>query len=281
MALAPPALPFGPDTVSWKVNREPIVLALGGPRAGLLQVAHPKVAAGVADHSDYKTDPFGRGSRTIDWLLKIQFGERPVVEGQADLFARMHRRVEGTTSTGDHYHALDPDLLLWVWATLVDSFAMTYDRFVAPLGRQRRARYYEEQKLWAYACGVPEGGCPETWADLQRYMERMIAEELVVGPVTRDVAAGAAPFFQPPFSAVLRLTDSFLWAALLPPSLRKELDLGWGVPHEVVLRSSSLVSRAGVRVVPRRLRHASTQFLVERKEPLDVRPPRRIRKRVA
>src|SRR3712207_9141309 len=88
---------FGPGTVTWKVNREMVLLA-GGGRALLLQVAHPLVAAGVAEHSNYREDPWGRLYRTLDVTTKITFGDTETARETSERLARMHTRVRGVTT---------------------------------------------------------------------------------------------------------------------------------------------------------------------------------------
>jgi uncharacterized protein (DUF2236 family) len=266
-------LPFGPDTVSWRINREPVAVALGGGRAILLQVAHPLVAAGVNDHSDYRTDPWVRGARTLNWLFKIQFSDPKTVAHQAASFHAIHKRVNGTSSEGVPYRALDPALLLWVWATIVDGLAMAYDQFVTPLTARHKERYYAEQRILAELCGVPAETCPQTWDEFQTYVNHTIDNELRVGPVTREVAEGAGPFFRAPASALLRPVDHFLFAALLPPTLRAELGFQWGRAPQATFRATATVSRTACKLIPRVVRHAPVGYLVQRDRPLVLRPP--------
>src|SRR5438270_12174501 len=106
---------FGPDSMIWRVNREAMV-ALAGTCAILMQFAHPKVAAGVRDHSRYQVDPVGRLRRTLDLTLAIVFGPRPAAMEAVRAINPSHRSIRGPG-----YAAMDPDLLLWVHATLVYS----------------------------------------------------------------------------------------------------------------------------------------------------------------
>jgi len=117
----------GPGSISWRVNREAALL-LGGGRALLMQVAHPLVAAGVAEHSDFQRDPLARLNRTMELSLALTFGSREEVRAAARQINRTHERVSGIG-----YQALDPELLLWVHATLIDSALLSYRTFVGPL----------------------------------------------------------------------------------------------------------------------------------------------------
>src|SRR6266403_3392294 len=129
---------FREDSITRRVNRENILL-LGGGRALLMQLAHPKVAAGVDDHSDFRTHPVRRLRRTIRMTMAIVFGDRETALAAARAVNGVHARVRG-----DDYQALDPQLLLWVHATLVDSALATYATFVQPLAESERDEFYQE-----------------------------------------------------------------------------------------------------------------------------------------
>src|SRR5438477_8172854 len=129
------------DSITRRVNRENVLL-LGGGRALLMQLAHPKVAAGVDEHSDFRAHPVRRLRRTVRMTMAIVFGDQKTAEAAALAVNRVHGRVRG----GD-YQALDPDRLLWVHATLVDSALVTYERFVQRLSPGDREQLYQESKL--------------------------------------------------------------------------------------------------------------------------------------
>src|SRR5919201_1183445 len=140
---------FGPGSVTWRVNREGVLLVVGGA-ALVLQVAHPLVAAGVAEHSNYREDPWGRLYRTLDLTTKIVFGSTEVAEEAAARIRHVHGRVHGETTepggrypAGTPYDARDPELLMWVHATLVDTSLLVYTRYVGPLSIGEQQRYYE------------------------------------------------------------------------------------------------------------------------------------------
>jgi uncharacterized protein (DUF2236 family) len=236
---------YGPDTLTWRVNREGVLL-LGGGRALLMQVAHPLVAAGVEQHSGYERDPWGRLVRTLDTVTKIVFGSRAEGERAAARLRRAHDHVQGLSRDGEPYDARDPDLLLWVWATLVDTSLVVYERCVGRLGAGERERYYAEQTLFARACGVPDGHWPPTHAAFSEYLERTIRDELTVGEDARRIAATVvgpdlpAPL-RPPFALVDLAT-----VGLLPPALRAQYGFAWGPWRERAL-GLLLGSVGGVR----------------------------------
>ena len=126
---------FHPTSVTWRINQEPALL-LGGGRALLMQLAHPGVAASVAEHSDFRQRPLTRLIRTLELTLALTFGTREEALAAARQINAVHQRVRGLG-----YSATDPRLLLWVHATLIDSALVTYEAFVAPLAAADRETY--------------------------------------------------------------------------------------------------------------------------------------------
>jgi uncharacterized protein (DUF2236 family) len=241
------ALP-GPGSVAWRVNREAALL-LGGGRALLMQVAHPKVAAGVAEHSDFQRDPLARLNRTLELSLALSFGSREQVRSAARQINRVHERV-----AGDGYSALDPDLLLWVHATLVDSAILTYRTFVGRLTDAETEAYYQEAKPIGALLGIPRDRYPPRHSDFQAYLERMLA-----GPVRPDATGRrlAAAVLRPP----IRMLPPFLFApaevittGLLPERLREAYGLPWGRASRALFRAARLTVPRLVAATPDRLR---------------------------
>jgi uncharacterized protein (DUF2236 family) len=124
-------------------NQEVVVL-LGWGRAILLQLAHPLVAAAVADHGDYWSGPLSylrRTRRTVGSMLNLTFGSPSEVQATADRINSIHDRVHGRLKSGasrfppgTFYTATDPELLALVHVTLIDSQLQAYEAFVDPLG---------------------------------------------------------------------------------------------------------------------------------------------------
>src|SRR5262249_48940979 len=199
---------FGPTTVTWKVNREAVIL-LGGGCALLLQVAHPLVAAGVAAHSEFKREPLQRLWRTLDLMLTITFGDALRALAAVRAIERVHARVHGTLDTdvgsfsrGTRYDANDPALLLWVHATLVDTALRVYELVVGPLSRADRAAYYEESKIVARLLGIPAARIPRTLRAFREYMDGMIdGDVLAIGAAASDIAES---ILRPPLPIGLR-----------------------------------------------------------------------------
>src|SRR2546423_5606363 len=175
-----PLYPEG--SITRRVNRENVLL-LGGGRALLMQLAHPKVAAGVDAHSDFRTRPVRRLRRTVRMTMAIVFGDRETALAAARAVNQRHGRVRG-----EGYRALDPDLLLWVHATLVDSALVTYDTFVRRLSAGEREVFFQESKLLGELLGIPRERFPATYGDFAAYMERMLSSgEVRVGPLAIDL----------------------------------------------------------------------------------------------
>jgi uncharacterized protein (DUF2236 family) len=236
---------FGPGTMTWRVNREGVLLVAGG-RALLMQVAHPLVAAGVVQHSQFERAPWARLYRTLDLTTRIVFGDGDDARRAAASLRAVHARVHGTAPDGRRYDALDPDLLLWVWATLVDSAVLAYGRCIAPLGADELEAYYAEQGRFAAACGVPDGAWPPTWAAFVAYRDAALHEECIVGDDARRIARSVV---RPAFAPVNLLT-----VGLLPALLRERYGLPWSARRERALDAALAALRVARPAVPVRLR---------------------------
>lgn len=228
--VPPSALPLGPGTASWEVT---MMGFLGSSRALLLQTSHPLVAAGVAQHSDYRRDPFGRALRTFDTVLKLAFGPPEVSRRQTARMERRHTPVTGTARDGRRYDARDRELGLWVWATLVGTALLAYERVHGRLQPHDRARYYEEQKLFGEGCSIPRELMPDTLEDFEAYVDRVVAEELQATPEGQDVARytfrpEVPRLLGPAMGRFLRWTA----AALFPPRVRAMYGLTWDAQRE-------------------------------------------------
>ncbi|MGV1086440.1 MAG: oxygenase MpaB family protein [Mycobacterium sp.] len=128
---------------------------VGGLRALLLQSLHPLAMAGVAEHSDYRGDPWGRLQRTSTFLAVTTFGTADDAQRAVDRVRGIHRRVHGTAADGRAYRADDPHLLEWVHIAEVDSFLRAHQRFGAvPLDQEGRDGYVADTARVAAALGV-------------------------------------------------------------------------------------------------------------------------------
>jgi uncharacterized protein (DUF2236 family) len=219
---------FGPDTLTWRLYREPLFV-LGGVRALLLQIAHPAVAEGVARYSNFKADPFGRGYRTFAAMAQIYFGDKAQADRVAQRLWRIHEGIRGAyphSNTGAKpFGANDPELLLWVLATLTDTTLQVYER-ITPKGLPNdwRERFYEESKIAARVLGIPDAVYPPDLQSFNRYFENILHGDLLgAAPVCREQAQAIVhhPRSIPSIAAVFA-------AGWLPPALIARLGIEAG-----------------------------------------------------
>jgi len=246
---------FGPGSVSWRIDRELIVLA-GGSCALLMQAAHPSVAAGVAQHSDYATDPFGRLLRTLTSSFSVVFGTVTDANATIRRVNAIHARVRGERADGAAYSALDPEALLWVHATLVDTALRVYDRFVAPLSADEAQRYHAESARVAVALGVPAETIPARIDELRAWMDAMVASGTVrVTPEARAIARTV--LYPTRFPPRLAWDATHLVSiATLRPDLRRQYGIAWSSARERGIERMAAATRAVLPWVPSPLRHA-------------------------
>lgn len=262
-------------TVSHRVNAERLVL-LGWSRAILLQFAHPLIAAGIADHSGFRDKPMAAVQRlrqTVGAMLALTFGDATDRERALARIAAIHRGVHGRLPVdvgpfpaGTPYSAEDPDLVLWVHATLVESVPMFYEMLIAPLTPTERDTYCAEAGPVAVALNARPGEVPCSWAALQSYLDRMYASDRInVSPQAGELAAAIlSPPFGPlgmPGTAMNRL----LTLGTLPRNVRSQYGFEWTQKDD---RALDLVVR-GLR----RLRHPLPDRLAKWK------PARRLERR--
>lgn len=160
-----------PDSVSWRVFKNPLALYIGGITAVMLEFAEPRVRTGVWEHTSFRMDPLPRLERTGLAAMVTVYGARSVAEYMIAGVTRMHEAVSGTTPDGRAYRALDPALMNWVQATASFGFLQAYHHFVTSLPVQDRDRFYQEALPAARLYGAP--GAPANESEQQRLFERM------------------------------------------------------------------------------------------------------------
>jgi uncharacterized protein (DUF2236 family) len=228
-----------------RVHSEGILL-LGGPRALLMQVAHPSVARGVAEHSSFLHDRLQRLLRTLRALLAMIYGSRAQAEAAAAGIARVHETVRGRG-----YDARDLDLQLWVLATIIDTALVMQRLFVRPLSPPEAAAYYEDMKLIGRLLGLPEQMMPPDVDGLTRYVLSQSAT-LVVSGDARVIAAQIFRLWPPP--ALVMWPVRQVTAGLLPPPLRRQYGFSWGPRRQRALDLATAASRRLLPWVPLALR---------------------------
>jgi uncharacterized protein (DUF2236 family) len=162
---------FGPRSIVWRVNRDRC-FPLAGMRSLMIQALHPLAMAGVAEHSNWRQDPFGRLAATSSYLLTTTYGDTASAMAAAAWVRKIHVHVRGVDrETGLPYSAEDPALLLWVHAGMVDSVVEIVQRYGRPLDRAEADRYVAEMVRFAEIVGVPREDVPATVASLREYLE--------------------------------------------------------------------------------------------------------------
>jgi uncharacterized protein (DUF2236 family) len=245
------------------INREAVVV-LGWGRAVLLQLAHPLVAAGVGEYSQFSrgAGSFVKRARgTIGAMLTITFGTPAEAQEAIDHINAIHDRVNGVLReavgpypAGTPYSARDPQLLLWVHATLIESMVLTFEQLVGPLSVADKDRYVVEASFTTERLGVSRDRMPATYKELEDYLaERYASGEIVVGPDARRVAAELLSPPVGPAAPAFRVTR-LITIGLLPPSLRDGYGFEWDDRRERRFRQTLGVIRRVRGTLPARLR---------------------------
>jgi uncharacterized protein (DUF2236 family) len=257
---------FDDSSTLRRVHRER-ALALSGPRALLMQAAHPLAVSGLLAHSTSVDDPYNRLARTAQVMGTIGFGERADANRVTRGVRAMHRRVSGTLHeavgpypAGTPYRADDPELLMWVLFTLVDSGLVVYRTYVGSLSREEQADYWKDYRVVGRLFGLRATDMPRTLADLDDYRRSMLeGDRLFVTDWARERAR--AIVLEPPvpwMAQPLLETVNFITIALLPDRIRREYAFSPLPPafvrRALVRAGGEYVKRAVVPFLPDRLR---------------------------
>lgn len=255
---------FGPDSVTWRVMREPLLM-LGAGRALLMQAAHPLVAQGAIDHSNYAADPYGRLERTVEWVTVVSFGTTAEAERASARVVQLHGHVRGTLPSAHattrvaartRYTADDPALLRWVHASFVETMLATHDALVGGLDDGERDAFVREWDAVAALMGVPRR---LLWRDA-RSMRAYVAREVERGPAQPGPGSRtiAQTVLRPPVSSpALRPAAgllAFVAVGLLPDAVRRGYGLSWTPAHAAAHRAIRVWLRSIRPTMPRRLR---------------------------
>lgn len=223
--------------ISRQVNAERLVL-LGWSRAILLQAAHPLIAAGIADHSQFRSS--GRAAihrlrATVRAMLAIAFGDESEHARSIDTIRQVHRRINGTLKTptgvfpaGTRYSAEDPTLVLWVHATQTESVLLLYEKLFGAMTEAERDAYCDEVRVVAIELGAEPADVPRSWTALRTYLDTEYGSgRIVVGPDARAISD--ALLFPPPTAAPWPTAwiNRVITIGLLPQHVREQYRYGW------------------------------------------------------
>jgi uncharacterized protein (DUF2236 family) len=254
---------FTDESLMRRVHREHVV-GLGSARALLMQAAHPVAFAGFFMSTGALDDLHARLQRTARVLDTIMFGARAEADAATAIVRRVHGRMRGTIPepvgkfpAGTPWAADDPELLLWILATLADSGVLVYGRYVGQLTRRERDAYWQDWRLVGSLFGLRDDQMPHDSSQLRSYMRTMLAgDTLHVSPQAREL--GIAVVLHPPVPLAARpLLElaNFIVVGLLPGRIRRQYGLWWDPLRTVALTAGAeSTRRLLVPVLPDRLR---------------------------
>ena len=251
---------FGPDSVTWQVHGDPS-MALAGLRALLLQAVHPLAMAGVAQHSDFRTDPWGRLFRTAEYVGVTTYGTTAEATRAGAKVRGIHGKLAGIEPESGHaYRVNDPDLLRWVHCCEAESFLSTAVRCGLRLSGDEQDRYYAEQTRQAALVGLDPGWVPADRAAMADYFGDMQPQLRL----TEQARQAALFVLWPPMPSRIKLATPArpAWvaiaaasAAMLPRWARRLYRLPALPTTDLGASAVGLALRSGLLAVPGRLRH--------------------------
>jgi uncharacterized protein (DUF2236 family) len=265
------ALVPGPDSITWTRAADARTLIAAG-YALVLQVAHPTVGAGVAEHSDYQEHPRDRLFRTLDLTSALIYSEPAVAAAVAREVRARHTAIKGVRRDGGRYHALEPRAYSWVWASLFGAIVAAHERFGDPLRDDERERFWSEWRQLGRLLGVRERDLPAPLAEFDAYWQHMVSDVLEDNESVQGVIASlrappvpsrlryAAPAWRLgtlPGARALQLAT----VGLLPAVLRQRFGLSWTLAQECKLRAIGATSRSLTPLMPRPLRQFGPSYL--------------------
>jgi uncharacterized protein (DUF2236 family) len=248
---------FAPDSVIRRVYAD-MVCGLGAGTALLLQLAHPSIAQGVHDHSDYEHRPLDRLFGTLYATNAVVFSSRAEAERIGHAIAGVHERV-----VGPGYRAADPALLCWVNATLLGTAALLYQQLIRPLSEEELDAFVADSARVGEVFGCSRNAQPATWAAFEEYWS-VTVDALVVGDTARHVAHSLLwgrglpmrSLWRPPLALARVIT-----AATLPRRIREGYGLGWRRRDQALARVGVRGATATLPRLPQRWRQLGPELL--------------------
>jgi len=265
----------GPQTITYRRAGDVRVLVAAG-YALLLQVSHPTVGAGVSEHSEFQRDPWGRLLRTLDYTCTMVYGGPRAAGEMGQRIRAFHRQINGRTSDGRRYHALEPEAYAWVHATLAEGVVVAHDRFGRRFTAAQCREFWSEWRSLGRLLGVRERDLPPDWRGFREYFEEMVdhrlehtaaVDEVLAAlsrpaPPTVALRGGRWAALRPPLGHALVLAT----VGLLPPPLRRRFGVRWTRANELELRAVASALRAMTPLMPSWLRNTGPGYLRWREE---------------
>jgi uncharacterized protein (DUF2236 family) len=251
----------GPTSKAWELQRESVIF-IGGGRAALLQLAHPFVAHGVDQHSKTRTDVAGRFQRTFANVFAMTFGDLRSAFRSARRVHNVHTRIKGVIEEdvgafvrGTPYQANESGALLWVHATLIDTVVQVYELLVRRLDEAEKDVYYQQTKMFARLFGIPEAEIPANWPAFRAYMDGMFeSDEITVGTPAREMSEFLFEPARPSMAPVMRWVH-LVTAGLLPPRIRDQFGMRFGLRDRIAFRASIAALRSFYALTPGPIRY--------------------------
>jgi uncharacterized protein (DUF2236 family) len=274
--LMPPAgewasLVPGETTVTWRRAGDARVLLAAG-YALLLQVSHPTVGAGVSEHSRFRTDPWGRLLRTLDYSCTMVYAGPEQAGEMGRRIREYHKQIHGVRPDGVRYHALEPEAYAWVHATLAAGIVAAHARFGLRLTVEDREQLWSQWRTLGRLLGIRPRDLPCGWAAFEAYFGDMVDHTLVHTPAVEEVLDALAKPSPPEVSAYYRP----LWAitrppighviglataGLLPATLRRRFQVPWSNARELELGAIARALRAATPLMPQALLNTGPGYL--------------------
>ncbi len=272
----------GPETITWRRAGDARVIFAAG-YALLLQVSHPTVGAGVSEHSQFRSDPWGRLVRTLDYACTMVYAGPEAAAAMGARIRTMHASIKGRRPDGASYHALEPHAYAWVHATLAEGIVRAHERFGRPFSEREREELWREWRALGPLLGIRPRELPADWSAFRVYFEEIVQTRLerteAVAEVLEALARPAAPASLPwparsawgvlaerQLGHFLRLTT----VGLLPPLLRQRFGLGWSALDELELGALSLTLRSCTPLMAPSLRNTGPGYLRRRGDAIDA-----------
>ena len=256
--------PLGPKTLFWDEFGSLLFQSLLS-QAFLLQVCHPIIEAGVAQHSTYRSDPLGRARRSVKLLWPVLYArpERAIRKGQE--LRDMHRAIKGIDKDGNKYYALDPEAYSWVHITGFDVIVRSHQLFGKKLTEEQQEQLFQEWRQFGLMLGVSEKFLPATQADYWDYFNRIIRERLAIESVAQNLLYDNLDFAQPDS---LKLPDwlwklllktvsrqqRFITRATLPTVFRERFNIAWSRTDATIFWFYRIAFKIVYALLPERLR---------------------------
>jgi uncharacterized protein (DUF2236 family) len=267
-----------PGAFTWQRADDARVLLAAG-YALLLQVAHPTVGAGVSEHSRFRSDPWGRLLRTLDYSCTMVYGGPRAAGEMGQRIRAFHRRIRGVTADGRRYHALEPDAYAWVHATLAAGIVVAHEHFVRPLQAHECEALWREWVVLGRLLGIRPSDLPADWPSFRAYFEQTVEQRLertaAVEEVLEALARPAPPALAPRYRALWPLASRQLGhvvrlasLGLLPATLRERFGVRWRRRDQLELDVLAAAMRAATPLMPPALRNTGPGYLRWRAEAL-------------